>query len=239
LEHLREAKERNAGILDIGDLHCAMQGKWDKRSDRSHLREPYRSAAGSYLDTLVSEASNFYEPFADRWILMTPGNHETAILKKHETDLTARTVERLKDKAPHLHAGAYTGWVRFMCQRSSTVRQFAMHYHHGYGGGGPVTRDVIQTNRKAVYLPDADIVWSGHTHDSWHLPIARERLCDRNGATYYDQQVHVKTAGYKRSHAQHGGWEAEKGFAPKNIGAYWIRFFWKGDGVEFELTEAK
>ncbi len=51
-----------------------------------------------------------------------------------------------------------------------------MAYHHGYGGGGPVTKDVIQTNRRAVYLPDANIVISGHTHDRWIVPVTRNRI---------------------------------------------------------------
>ena len=31
--HLDEALEFDAPIIDNGDLFCAMQGKWDKRSD--------------------------------------------------------------------------------------------------------------------------------------------------------------------------------------------------------------
>ena len=33
-EHLKEAKERNAGVIDIGDLFCAMQGKYDRRASK-------------------------------------------------------------------------------------------------------------------------------------------------------------------------------------------------------------
>jgi hypothetical protein len=175
LEHLREARDRKAGLLDIGDLHCAMQGKWDKRADRTHLRPVYQS--GPYLDVLVNEACRFYGGFAPLWALIAPGNHETSIDKKHETDLTQRTFERLKAAgADKLCLGSYTGWIRIVAVRAQRSRQIIVNYHHGYGGGGAVTRDVIQTSRKAVYLSNADIVWSGHTHDSWQLPIQRLRL---------------------------------------------------------------
>jgi hypothetical protein len=117
------------------------------------------------------------------------------------------------------------------------VQSYKLHYHHGYGGGGPVTRDVIQSARKAVYLPDADIVWSGHTHDSWLLPIERLRLSE-NDNPYTDRQSHVKTAGYKRSHMQNAGWEIERGMNPKPVGAYWLRLFWRKEYLDFELREA-
>jgi hypothetical protein len=153
--------------------------------------------------------------------------------------LTQRTVERMRQEgASNLHLGAYTGWIRLVCNRGPRALHKVISYHHGYGGGGPVTRDVIQSARKAVYLPDADIVWSGHTHDSWQLPIERLRLSEKDN-TYTDRQVHVKTAGYKRSHKQQGGWEIERGMPPKPIGAYWLRMYWNKDFLDFELTEAK
>jgi len=91
--HLEEALDRKAGILDIGDLHCAMQGKWDKRASTDGCRPEQRE--GRYLDSLVECAAEFYEPYAANWLLMSPGNHEGSILKRHETDLTERTAERL------------------------------------------------------------------------------------------------------------------------------------------------
>lgn len=237
MEHLKEAVERKAGILDAGDLHCAMQGKWDKRADRSQMREEYQQ--GHYLDALVNHAVDFYSPFAGNWVLMIPGNHESKVWERHETNLTERTVEAMKQRgASNLHLGSYAGWVKFIGVRGKNSSSINMHYHHGYGGGGAVTRDMIQTNRKAVYLPDAHICWSGHTHDALKVPIARERYND-NGTVSYDEQVHVKTPGYKNAHVQHAGWETERGMAPKPIGACWLRVFWKGDILDFELREAK
>lgn len=32
LEHLNEAREKDAPIFDNGDFYCAMQGKWDRQS---------------------------------------------------------------------------------------------------------------------------------------------------------------------------------------------------------------
>lgn len=75
--HLDLALERGAGILDFGDLFCAMQGKWDKRADVDQLRPELVSA--KYLDRLVEYNADFYRRYARNWILLARGNHETSI----------------------------------------------------------------------------------------------------------------------------------------------------------------
>ena len=60
-EHLEMALERGASIIDNGDLFCAMQGKYDPRSNKDALRPEHQK--GDYLDSLVRTASDFYSPF--------------------------------------------------------------------------------------------------------------------------------------------------------------------------------
>ncbi len=222
LRHLQEAVERNAGILDIGDLFCAMEGKWDKRADQNALRPQLRG--NNYLDLLARYAADFYTPFAPWWVLLSPGNHETSILKHHQVDLTTGLAERLGDRTGHRPmVGTYAGWVRFMFTRGERSSSILLWYTHGYGGGGPVTRDVIQTNRMAVYLGGVDVVWSGHTHDAFSLPIVREEL-DHQGVPQRREIEFVKTAGYKDEFSPGEGFHIEKGRAPKPLGAAWLRF---------------
>jgi hypothetical protein len=103
-------------------------------------------------------------------------------------------------------------------QTSALIYRF-----HGAGGEAPVTRGVIQTNRQQVYLPDADVVWNGHNHNSYVLPIARLR-CSQRGKIYKDICWHVRTPGYKDDFgAGLSGWEVERGGVPKPHGACWIR----------------
>ncbi len=92
--HLQEAKRRGALICDFGDLFCAMQGKWDKRKDDTQLRREL--IGNNYLDRLVTYNAAFYEPYADSFLMLAPGNHETANLKYHQTHLTERLAERLR-----------------------------------------------------------------------------------------------------------------------------------------------
>lgn len=236
-KHLDEAKATGAGIIDAGDLFCAMQGKWDKRADKSAIRPEHNKT--DYLDALVKTAADFYAPYSANIIVLGEGNHESAIRKRHETDLTGRLAERINERTgSFIQRGGYGGWVRFMFARSKWRTSRILHYFHGTGGGGPVTRGVIQTNRLAVFNPDADIVLTGHTHDQWIVPIARQRLSDA-GVPYHDEQIHVRTPGYKDSWSDgYGGWEVERMLAPKPKGAAWLTFTMHADGVETDVTRA-
>lgn len=219
-EHLELAVKRGAGILDFGDLFCAMQGKWDKRADPRQFREELRF---NYLDSLVNYNSEFYLPYAPHFVMLSPGNHETAVRRRHETDLTTRLGERMKLAGSALQVMPYAGWVRFMFNRGQQQESVRLRYTHGYGGGGAVTKDVIQTSRQAVYL-DADIIVSSHTHDSFQLPIMRERL-NQAGIPELNEMTFLKLGGYKDEFSEGEGWAVERGICPKPPGACWLRFY--------------
>jgi hypothetical protein len=238
-KHLKQAAERQAGILDFGDLFCAMQGKYDPRSNMDDIRE--EDVGQDYLDRIVTHAAEDYGDYAAHWWLLGRGTHETNIRKRHGTDLTSNLVHRLNaDYGGDAVVGGFGGWVRFMFRMNKTKRQsINLKYHHGAGGGGPVTRGVIQTNRQAVYLPDAQIVVNGHTHDSWYVPIARERLSSR-GRIYQDLIRFIRVPGYKNEYADGSrGYHIEKWGTPKPQGAAWLRFWFDGASrIEVEVTQA-
>lgn len=240
IKHLKQARERDAAILDNGDFFCAMHGKWDKRANKSDLRPEHQ--CGDYLDALVRTGVGELEPYADLLTIRGQGNHETSVLKRHETNLVERLVERLRLKSDSVRLGGYSGYVVFDVTYRGTRRQpIKLFYHHGFGGGGPVTRGVIQTNRQAVFLADADVVLTGHTHDSWQMPIARVKLNQDNTSIVHTRQVHVRAAGYKEEYGDgYGGWHIERGAGPKPTGAVWMRISQtSAEGVDFELTEAR
>jgi hypothetical protein len=223
-KHLELARERNALILDVGDLFDAMQGKGDKRSDRAQLKMEH--SRNDYFNVIVKDAATFYAPFAAWFGVIGRGNHETSVTDKHGTDLTDLLVHRLNsDHAGHVFAGGYGGWVRFMFVIQKTVQcSLRLKYFHGAGGGGPVTRGVIDTNRQAVYLPDADIVVNGHTHDAYHVPVARERLSEK-GIVKRDIVHFIRTATYKDEYRDGSqGWHIQTGKPPKPVGAAWLKF---------------
>lgn len=242
--HLNEARARDAPILDNGDFFCAMQGRWDPRAVKTDLRPEHQRA--DYLDALIDTATEALAPYRDLITVRGQGNHETSIRKRHETDLTQRLVERLRAAGSStVKLGGYSGFIVFRVRyRGTRHRPFKLFYHHGYGGGGPVTRGVIQTNRQAVFLADADFVWSGHTHDTWRLPIARVRLNEDCTHIEHTRQEHFRAGGYKEEYGDgHGGWHIERGGPPKPLGAWWLVFRYAqtkpGQEVAFDMIEAK
>jgi predicted phosphodiesterase len=237
-KHLEQAKERGAWILDCGDLFCAMQGKYDKRSDRSALREEYQQ--GPYLDRLVSEAAKFYGPYAKQFAVMARGNHESSIYKIHETDLTERLVAVLNNTHDvNVQAGGYGGFIRIVFNRPGRrIGSKVLHYYHGTGGGGPVTADMIQLDRMRNRA-DADIYAFGHTHDSWYRRLNVATL-NEMGVPVQREIIALKCPSYKDAYDDGaGGWEIEKGHPPKPLGAWWLRFYPDGDRVGVDVQEAR
>jgi hypothetical protein len=230
-KHLEMAKERDALILDAGDLFDAMQGKFDPRRTMDDVRPENKVA--DYYGSIARCAAEDYAPYVENFVMVGKGNHETAVLDKANTDLTSNLVlllntELLKMQVDHtIFAGDYEGWVRFMFnihgRRRHTIR---MKWNHGNGGTAPVTRGVIHTNRQAVFL-DADIVWNGHNHQGYILPIKRERL-NTKGRIEQNLIWFLRTPGYKG-----GGdnYSKEKNTGPAMIGSIWLHFYLDGKFV--------
>lgn len=223
-KHLKQAQERDALVFMFGDLFCAMQGKFDKRSDKTKIRPEH--ATGNYLDSLVSTTADFLRPYRTNIGLISLGNHETAILQRHETNLTERLVERLNiGNLDTVYSGGYGGYVRFMFESASKGGRSSkvLKYFHGYGGGGPVTKGVIQSQRQALIYPDADIMVSGHVHERYTMEYVQERIKD-SGKVELRSQLHVRTPTYKDEYKDgFGGWHIETGKPPKPLGAWWLK----------------
>jgi hypothetical protein len=235
VRHLDEAIETNAGIIDAGDMMCVMQGKFDKRANKAdmhpdiwNLVKPEQEGGENlpYLDAVVKDTADFYTPYAHNWIVVGQGNHETAIKKRHETCLTTRVVERMNTRAgARVQAGGYSGWVWFQFKRGSERMSKRMWYFHGSGGGGPVTKGVIQTNRRAAFVR-SDFILTGHIHESWNVT---QQTLELNSAGEIVQGTceHISTPTYKEEFGNgEGGWHIETGKPPKPVGAYWLEFYW-------------
>lgn len=238
--HLDQAKERNAFVIDVGDLFCAMQGNKDPRAQKSKVRK--ENMVDAYYDSLVDSGYELFKDYKDILAVIGKGNHETKIIKHNEIDLTNHLVRRLNAAGSPVIAGGYRGWVRFMFEINGSKRfSYRLYYVHGSGGSAPVTKGVIKTNRRAVVLPDADIIISGHIHESWYMEIARTRL-NNQGREYLDDQLHLSIPTYKDEFSgQEYGFMVEQEASPKPLGAWWIRFFFDNidKRVKYEFTRAK
>jgi UDP-2,3-diacylglucosamine pyrophosphatase LpxH len=225
-KHLDQAVERNADILINGDLFCVMNGKADRRSSKSNIRPEHQRE--NYFDTIVNTAIDWFKPYAAHIKVVGYGNHETAILKYQETDLIERFVFGLnRECGTNIQAGGYGGWVIYSFVRNAgdlikTVRSFKIKYFHGSGGGGPVTKGVIQFNRMATFVEGADMIWMGHVHEDNEVVYTIERLNNANRVQLADILM-VRTSTYKEEYNNGAeGWHVERGASPKPLGGRWL-----------------
>lgn len=220
--HMDEAIAKNAPIILGGDFFCAMQGQWDKRASKSDIRPEHQR--GDYLDSLVRTAAEWLEPYAKNIVLACQGNHETAIRRHHETDLTERLVERLRLMGSPCHSGGYRGWVRFKPRYSNYQQTLKLHYMHGHGGGGPITRGKIDFSRYWAQV-QADAIWCQHVH--WNqcdydvIQVLTEAGTIRNVRRWS-----IRTPSYKDEYEDgHGGFQVERGQGPRPLGGAWLSVY--------------
>lgn len=221
-DHLDEAKRRNAPVLSFGDFFCFMQGKYDPRRSKSSIRPEHN--VSNYLDAVIADAANKLEPYKDQLLLFSDGNHETGILDYLETDPTQRFCDLLNMNGAAVHRGRYWGFVRFVFtdKRGGRVRSKTLFYHHG-AWGGVITKGALSVARFASIVPDADIVYTGHTHDKWEMAHPRFHV-RHNGQVELRDQIHLKGGTYKEEFLKGHGFASQKIVMPKSLGGHWIQF---------------
>jgi hypothetical protein len=163
-QHMERMNKINAlGIL-AGDVLDLMQGRFDPRRSMEELRPEYRR--NDYYDFVSDDAAKFFKPYAKNILLMARGNHELSVVKNANTDPFSNMVRELHRGGAQTVIGGFGGWIRLMFSVGGVPKtSLKIKYFHGAGSEAPVTRGVIQTNRQAVYLPDANIVLNGHNHN--------------------------------------------------------------------------
>lgn len=221
--HLDQAKEIGADILLNGDTFCLMQGAYDPRKSKSDIRPEHNK--NNYLDAVVADAVDWFSPYADLIKVVGYGNHETAILKRQETDVIERFVFGLNSKNnTQVEVGGYGGWIVYSFKRDNGEGSCAykIKYFHGSGGGGPVTKGVIQYNRMSTMVEGADMIWMGHVHEDHELTYTVERINESHKVHLRDILM-VRTATYKEEYNDgKGGWHVERGGTPKPLGGRWL-----------------
>jgi len=222
--HLDEAVKRNAAIILNGDTYCCMGGKYDRRADKSLIRPEHNT--DRYFDAIVDTSVEWFAPYAKNILLIGYGNHETAIIKHGETDLLQRFASTLNyATGSSVQVGGYGGTIDIRVLHD-TIRgvNFVVHYYHGSGGGGPVTKGVIQDQRLLAGTEGYDLTWMGHVHELYYHQNIIHRY-DRSTKTLIQKPIHqLRTATYKEEwDGGYMGFHTERGRGPKPLGGYWLK----------------
>lgn len=152
LEYQHEqAVARGAGIVAIGDVFDAMQGRMDRRAGKVALRPEY--LVPHYADAIVEDAARWYGRYAAHYWLVTYGNHETKFQSVNETDILRRLVREMnRSHGTGTMLGAYRGTlsIDLVFGGEAPDQRLRVAYHHGHGGGGPVTGGAIGMQRRPL-----------------------------------------------------------------------------------------
>lgn len=235
-KHLDEAMSRNALITVTGDLFCLMNGRYDPRRSKSAILPEHNK--DNYLDLVINDTAEKLRPYAKNIILISKGNHETSVSLRMETDITERLVERLNVlEGTNIQVGEYTGYYTLSFQyKGNNKKSLDVGYSHG-NWGGVITKGTLSVVRYASYMPDCDIMFSGHTHDGWIVTHPRLRKNHHKQKVEVVNQWHIKTGTYKEEFDQGKGWAVERIAMPKFLGSCFTDVTYKkNEDLSFRCT---
>ena len=223
------AKKRNAPVFAFGDLFCLMQGRYDPRRARSGMRGSLD--VDNYLDAVVNQAHEYFEQYSGNLALATRGNHEISNMRNNETDVIERFCERMRFSGSNVMTGGIGGWVFIRGILNGRSQTLKLAYHHGAGGGGPATKGTPKHGKRAMYLPQADIVVSGHIHERWSVTNVQENISPKGNRSLKDQ-THLCLPTYKQEYDPSGyDFHNLNERPPKPIGGCWLRLHLDPNGL--------
>ena len=240
-KHLKHVQGQAGHALFFGDILCLMQGKKDRRGSKSSIRPEHLGS--NYFDLVFSETAEWLSPFGKTILMMSDGNHETAVINNQEVDPLGNVTRILRDRykaiTEHMR---YQGWIWFTFYRpgingqAERTRRVALFFHHG-AWGGIITKGTMGGGRYASIAPDADLVVNGHNHERTIVAHPCYRLTAA-GRQRIAQRWHVQCGTYKEEFADGAGWAVERIVMPKSLGGVFLRLKPTTEGVDVSLEPA-
>ena len=227
---LDEAKDYGAAVTITGDIFDLMQLPGDRRGSLRGLKKRFAEK-----EALINEAIRYacekLEPYAKNIILLSEGNHETAVIRHHGMSIIDYVVLHLRRKGSICQKGAYRGWACMKFYRSTKETPngtVSILYDHDHGGGGKNKGSNKFTDIAAEYH-NADVVLTGHTHDAALIPMVKWEYDPVNGPKR--REVHYLRCGTSKKGDQKRGYGVEKFYGEKPMKAFWGRYFFDRDKI--------
>jgi hypothetical protein len=208
-----------------GDFFCLMQGRGDNRRNKSDIRPEHNNS--KYLDSIVTTAVEWFEPYADILTVIGYGNHETGIIKWQETDILQRFVDLLNLKCnSNVQTGGYGGWLIVKLIENTKIFSTRIKYFHGSGGGGVVTKGALNLTRALELYEGCDVYTMGHIHENSARNDVRDTLNHNAFKGYHvkHKPIHLMITGTYKEEYQEGakGWHVERGAPIKPVGGRFL-----------------
>lgn len=228
--HLDEALKYNVPVIIIGDLYDVMQGRYDPRADQNTLRPEHRG--NCYFDAIIDTSIEWFRPYAKILALVSPGNHEGAVMKRQQINLIEKFCQGMRMAGSKVISAPDWGFILIKSRKRNSVDTRRLFYQHGYGGGGEITRGLIDHSRTRSQW-DADIYVSGHIHRR-NIDENIMVRCSSRGNVTQEQQLFIRCGSYKDE--THDAWHISKGRGARPVGGWYINFTSKTEKADFFVT---
>jgi UDP-2,3-diacylglucosamine pyrophosphatase LpxH len=168
---LKRAEAENALIAINGDVFDAILPGDRKRYRANNLHPRMYSAGDDMIGESIRWAAEILSPYAHRILMIGDGNHDDSVARYHHIEPVKHLCILLaRDSGKPIYYGGYHGFLHLkfpLCQgnTSRACGHYVIHYHHGAGGGAPVTKGAITFSRAQMWLEGVDAIWRGHTHN--------------------------------------------------------------------------
>lgn len=216
----------------------------DRKRYRQDVLHPRLLGRKDVVQEAIRWASELLSPIVNQIDMIGVGNHEFVLEQIHSFDPIQALLYELnsckhKDAKHVIHHGGVTGFLdyrlkygskksNYSIKVGSNSKRFVIYYHHGGGGSAPVTKGMIDFNRKDTFV-DADVIWLGHKHNRFTSHV-RKLACPESGDQPNTKDVrHIMTGAYSdtyvgqsqqsiKRHGRRATWAADQGFAPQGKG---------------------
>lgn len=145
----------------LDSIICSDTKRYTKSNDATE--------GNDIIDQQIEKMYNLLEPYKEKIIGLTLGNHENTIIKYHGTNPIKRLCKMLDVKFL-----GYSSLVRLiLSENGSRGRTVIFRIHHGWGGGArTIGADLTKFSKDTSYY-DADIFLYGHVHKNQSDEIPR------------------------------------------------------------------
>ena len=243
-KHMDEALDNDRLMFFCGDTFCLMQGPGDPRRSSADRHDQDNSDA--YVNSVLSRAWDFFGPYAHNIAGMSYGNHETTYIKKTGIDVLELFIDGLNDKCgSNVQRMPFEGWIHHSLESKHKGRAscFKTYFHHGAGGGGPVTKGVIKTNRRNAIVDGADFLISGHIHESFIIETPKI-YTTRRGNELTRNVLHVQLPTYKDEHIkeeEYFNYHTISERSPRPLGGWWLNIeaSFSGGNTDFKHSATR